>query len=251
MDSSHDYRLKNKDKWTKKEFEKIFPHSNLIWPSDNLGIKNSPTYLTCVYVEVKTPYDGTILEGIINKLGRKNLAQFHEAVHVQFLSMEEALLFETFHGEVPNRVLLDLDTSRMSELKEIINDLHNAKDKIQEFTEIKGIGTKNKLFQLRRRTSLTSAGGFYGSEKGILASRYDVGNKLSEIYARKNILSVFEKYIEFVDPEYLTQDLDRVNRLFSAFMLDSIGRRVHDTFEEYRKKKDQENYRMHKNEDSM
>ena len=60
MGSNHDYRLKDKDKWTKKEFEKIFSHSNLIWPSNTFGGRGSPTHLTRVYVEVRTPYDGSV-----------------------------------------------------------------------------------------------------------------------------------------------------------------------------------------------
>ena len=80
MSSNHDYRLRDKDKWTKKEFEKIFSNSNLIWPSGGMGGKGAPTNLSRVYVEVRTPYDGILIEGMINKLARKNLSKFQDGV---------------------------------------------------------------------------------------------------------------------------------------------------------------------------
>ena len=181
-----------------------------------------------------------VLEGMINKLGRKDLAQFYESTYVSHLSLDESELFgKNFTDIVPDRVTLDLNTDKMSKLKEIINNLHNAKDMIQEFTGIKGVGTKSRLFQLRH-TALSFAGGFYNTRKGMLNGGQYIGDKISDTYDRKNVAPLFEKYIEFVNPEYLTQDLDRVSRLFSVLVWDSIGMRINDSIAEYKKKKNQE-----------
>ena len=141
MSSDHDYRLKENDKWTKTEFEKIFPRSNLIWPSNRFGVKNSPTNLVRVYVETRTPFDGIIMEGIINKLTGKKMVRFCEATYAINLKGDERGIMNRYNI-VPDRVVIDLSTERMSTLKMIIDELQITKEKIVEFTSEREIETK-------------------------------------------------------------------------------------------------------------
>ena len=248
MDSDHDYRLKGKDGWTKNEFQKIFPYSTLIWPLSEFSGKGAPTDLSAVHVVVRSPFDGLILEGIINKLARKNLAQYYEELEVHpYDSKYDSSLVEGLKGSlglvgiglhhyeqtIPDRVVLDLNTTKMSELKNILSDLQNAKNMIQDLTGTLGIATAGKDHNNKKIIQKTSWGkGWYDF---IKSDRRHPRNVMSTI--DKEIVSrLVEKYLEFIDPEFLAKDIDKVEFIFVSKLGGNTGDKILKKINQYKQK---------------
>ena len=223
MSSDYGYRLKEQDDWTKKEFQKIFPRSNLIWPSSRFTVKKSPTNPVRVYVETRTPFDGIIMEGIINKLTGRKWVWFYEAAYSITLKRDERIF--GLPDIAPDRIVIDLNTERMNVLKKIIARLQISKQKILELTSEKDIETRTKFFQARHPPA-----SFYGGGSWSLVDRE------KDIQNIPNTLQLFQKYEEFVDPEYLNYDLDKVDQFFSSLSEKSIGICVREKISQYQEK---------------